>query len=60
MDGIIEYLSMSISLISYILAIFSVAIIMLIEDRSDYNSLLYLIPFLLLIIDLILLFILII
>ena len=60
MDGIIEYLSMSISLISYILAIFSVAIIMLIEDRSDYNSLLYLIPFFLLIIDLILLFILII
>lgn len=60
MDGIIEYLSMSISLISYILAVFSVAIIMLIEDRSDYNSLLYLIPFLLLIIDLILLFILII
>ena len=60
MDGIVEYLSMSISLISYILAIFSVAIIMLIEDRSDYNSLLYLIPFLLLIIDLILLFILII
>ena len=60
MDGIVEYLSMSISLISYILAIFSVAIIMLIEDRSDYNSFLYLIPFLLLIIDLILLFILII
>ena len=60
MDGIIEYLSMSISLISYILAVFSVAIIMLKEDRSDYNSLLYLIPFLLLIIDLILLFILII